>query len=148
MKLLVQRVNEAKVDINGTTKSKINDGFLVLLGIHKEDNESDIDYCIRKLINLRIFSDEDDKLNLSIKDLNYEILLVSQFTLYASTRKGNRPSFDKCAKGEFAKNLYDNFIKKLKLENVPFQTGEFGADMKVSLTNDGPVTIIIDSRSE
>lgn len=148
MKLLVQRVNEAKVDINGITKSKINDGFLVLLGIHKEDNESDIDYCIRKLINLRIFSDEDDKLNLSIKDLNYEILLVSQFTLYASTRKGNRPSFDKYAKGEFAKNLYDNFIKKLKLENVPFQTGEFGADMKVSLTNDGPVTIIIDSRSE
>ncbi len=148
MRLLVQRVNEAKVDIDGTTKSKINDGFLVLLGIHKDDNESDIEYCIRKLANLRIFSDENDKLNLSIKDLNYEILLVSQFTLYASTRKGNRPSFDKCAKGDFARNLYEKFIDKLKEEDVAFQTGEFGADMKVSLTNDGPVTIIIDSRSE
>ena len=148
MRLLVQRVIEAKVDIDGSTKSKINDGFLVLLGIHKDDNESDIEYCIRKLINLRIFSDEDDKLNLSIRDLNYEILLVSQFTLYASTKKGNRPSFDKCAKGDFARNLYEDFIEKLKNEDVAFQTGEFGYDMKVSLINDGPVTIIIDSRSE
>ena len=148
MKLLVQRVNKAKVEIDGSTKSEIKDGFLILLGIHSEDNEADIDYCIRKLVNLRIFSDEEDKLNLSIKDLNYEILLVSQFTLYASIRKGNRPSFDKCAKGELARDLYQKFIEKLNKENVPFQTGEFGTDMKVSLTNDGPVTIIIDSRSE
>lgn len=148
MRLLIQRVKEANVDINGITKSRIEDGFLVFLGIHKDDEQSDIDYCIRKLINLRVFSDENDKLNLSIKDLNYKILVVSQFTLYASTKKGNRPSFDKCAKGESARNLYIQFIEKLKDEKICFQTGEFGADMQVSLTNDGPVTIIIDSRSE
>lgn len=123
MKLLVQRVNKAKVEIDGTTKSEIKDGFLVLLGIHREDNEQDIDYCIRKLVNLRIFSDEEDKLNLSIKDLNYEILLVSQFTMYASTRKGNRPSFDKCAKGEIARDLYEKFIEKLKKKMYLFKLG-------------------------
>ncbi len=148
MKLLIQRVSEAKVDIDGHTKSEISNGLLVLLGIHKDDSISDIEYCIKKLVNMRIFSDENGKLNYSVSDLGLEILLVSQFTLYASMKRGNRPSFDNCAKGEFALSMYNKFIEKLQETNIKFQTGEFGADMKVHLINDGPVSIILDSRGE
>lgn len=148
MRVLLQRVSQASVTINNQIKSEIQNGLLLLVGIEENDKQEDIDWLCNKTVNMRIFSDHDDKINLSIKDINGEILVVSQFTLYASTKKGNRPSFIKSAKPEIAIPLYEEFIKQLSiLLNKEVKTGEFGADMKVNLTNDGPVTIWLDSKN-
>ena len=146
MKLVIQRVKNASVQVNEDIVGKINNGFLVLLGIKNTDTKSDVEYLVKKLCNLRVFSDENDKMNLSIMNVNGELLIVSQFTLYAECKKsGNRPSFSDSAKPDIAIPLYEYFIEKCK-EIVPIvETGIFGADMKVSLLNDGPVTIILDS---
>lgn len=149
MRIVVQRVQEASVEIDSKIISKISKGLLVLLGIENEDEYSDADYLIQKLINLRIFSDNEGKMNLSIKEIDGEVLIVSQFTLYASTKKGNRPSYIRAARPENAVPLYNYFIQKVQLEfEKTIQTGEFGADMQVRLLNDGPVTIIIDSKNK
>ena len=145
MKLVIQRVSNAKVEIEGNTVGSINKGYLVLLGIKVGDTKEQVDYLVRKLINLRVFSDEDDKMNLSIKDINGELLIISQFTLYGECIKsGNRPSFTDAARPDEAIPLYDYFIEECKKQIPVVRTGEFGADMKVSLLNDGPVTIIIE----
>jgi D-tyrosyl-tRNA(Tyr) deacylase len=149
MRIVVQRVQEASVEIDSKIISKISKGLLVLLGIENEDENSDADYLIQKLINLRIFIDNEGKMNLSIKEIDGEVLIVSQFTLYASTKKGNRPSYIRAARPENAVPLYNYFIQKVQLEfEKTIQTGEFGADMQVRLLNDGPVTIIIDSKNK
>ena len=147
MKLVIQRVSEANVKVDNKVVGKINNGFLVLLGVTHSDTKDDADYLVRKLINLRVFTDENDKLNLSIKDINGELLIISQFTLYAETKKsGNRPSFTESAKPDIAIQLYEYFVEECKKQIPIVQTGIFGADMKVSLINDGPVTIIMDSK--
>jgi D-tyrosyl-tRNA(Tyr) deacylase len=147
MRLIIQRVKSASVTIDNTVFSSINDGLMVLVGIEDADEEKDSDWLVQKLINMRIFSDTEGKMNLSVKEINGEILVVSQFTLHASTQKGNRPSFIKAARPEKAIPLYDNFIDKLNKESgKECKTGSFGADMKVELINDGPVTIFIDSK--
>ena len=148
MKIILQRVKNASVTINNLLFNKINSGFLVLIGIKSTDNEQDVDYLVKKLINLRVFSDKNDKMNLSIKDINGELLIISQFTLYGNCEKGNRPSFIDAAKPEIAIPLYDLFIQKCKSEIPIVKTGKFGADMQVNLINDGPVTIIIDSKKK
>jgi D-tyrosyl-tRNA(Tyr) deacylase len=149
MRVVIQRVSEAAVKIDGNIVGEISKGLLVLLGIAQEDNEQDALYLIQKLINLRIFSDADGKMNLSVQDCGGELLVVSQFTLYADTKKGNRPSYIRAARPEHAIPLYEFFLQELQKQfQGPIQTGQFGADMKVSLINDGPVTIIIDSRGE
>ena len=144
---LIQRVSQASLSIEGHLFSSIKRGFLVLLGIHESDTEKDIEYLSNKIIGLRIFSDEDGKMNLSLKQIQGEILLVSQFTLNAQTRKGNRPSFIEAAKPEIAIPLYEKMIESLE-ENFQkkIQTGKFVADMKINLVNDGPVTIILNSK--
>ncbi|HIT71812.1 MAG TPA: D-tyrosyl-tRNA(Tyr) deacylase [Candidatus Scatovivens faecipullorum] len=145
MRLVVQRVTEAKVDVNGETVGKINKGFMVLCGITHEDTEKEVNILARKLCNLRIFEDENDKMNLSLKDVGGELLIISQFTLYAdSMSSGNRPSFIAAARPEKAKPLYEYFIKKCEEEGIHVEKGIFGADMKVSLLNDGPVTILLE----
>lgn len=145
---VIQRVSEASVTIHGDLKGKINKGFLVLLGIAHDDGEEDIDWLSKKVAGLRIMGDEEGKMNLSLKDVNGDVLLISQFTLHASTKKGNRPSFISAAKPETAIPLYEKFITTLKAElGKDIQTGEFGADMQVALVNDGPVTILIDSKN-
>lgn len=146
MRVVVQRVKHASVTINGTVNGKINNGFLVLLGIQSTDSEQDVDYLVKKVTNLRIFSDENDKMNLSLKDVNGELLIVSQFTLYANCKEGNRPSFVEAAKPDIAIPLYEYFVSKCKKIISVVETGIFGADMKVDLLNDGPVTIIMDSK--
>ena len=146
MKVIIQRVIKASVLIDSKEERRIEKGMVILLGISKNDTTKDIDYLIRKIPKLRIFSDDNDKMNLSINDINGEILLISQFTLYANVKDGNRPSFEENMKYESAKELYNDFIYKLKNTNIKFKTGEFGSDMKVSLINDGPVTIIIDTK--
>ncbi|TAE50513.1 MAG: D-tyrosyl-tRNA(Tyr) deacylase [Cytophagia bacterium] len=147
MRLIIQRVTEASVIIQESIKGKIQKGLLILIGIEENDTEQDAEYLAQKSINLRIFSDIEGKMNLSLLDIAGDILLISQFTLYASTKKGNRPSFIKAAKPEMAIPLYQKMIALLeKYLDKPIQTGEFGADMKVNLCNDGPVTIIIDSK--
>jgi D-tyrosyl-tRNA(Tyr) deacylase len=147
MRIVIQRVNEASVKIDGEIKSAIQIGFLVLLGIEIEDTTDDADYLIQKLINLRVFSDQDGKMNLSLTDVNGDILIVSQFTLHAVTKKGNRPSYIKAARPEQAIPLYEYFLSKTKSQfSGKVLSGEFGADMKIALINDGPVTIIIDSK--
>ncbi len=146
---VIQRVTEASVTINQSNKDQINHGVLVLLGIEETDDQTDIDWLSQKIINLRIFGDENGIMNRSLLEVEGDILLISQFTLLASTKKGNRPSYLKAAKPDIAIPLYNSFISKLeKLLNRQIQTGEFGADMKVSLTNDGPVTIIINSKDK
>ncbi|MGB0881306.1 MAG: D-aminoacyl-tRNA deacylase [Vicingaceae bacterium] len=148
MKVVIQRVNKASVTINGKIKSKIDAGLLLLLGIEEADTTEDINWLCAKIAKLRIFGDENGAMNLSVKDTNGDIIVVSQFTLYASTKKGNRPSFINAAKPEIAIPLYQQFVTQLEKEiEKPIQTGEFGADMKVELVNDGPVTIIIDSKN-
>lgn len=148
MKVVIQRVSEAKVTIDKKEVASIQKGLLVLLGIVSEDTQEDIDYLVRKIINLRIFNDEKGVMNTSLLDIDGELLVVSQFTLHASTKKGNRPSYIKAAKHEIAVPLYEAFVKSLRISSKKnIQTGEFGADMKVSLLNDGPVTIIIDSKN-
>ena len=146
MRLVVQRVTEANVKVDNNIVGEIKKGFLVLLGIKTTDTKEDADYLVRKLINLRIFSDENDKMNLSLKDVGGELLIISQFTLYGDCKKsGNRPSFTDSAKPDIAIPLYEYFVEQCKKQTPVVQTGIFGADMKVSLLNDGPVTIIIDS---
>ena len=146
MRVVVQRVKHASVTINGTVNGKINNGFLVLLGVQSTDSEQDVDYLVKKVTNLRIFSDENDKMNLSLKDVNGELLIVSQFTLYANCKEGNRPSFVEAAKPNIAIPLYEYFVSECKKIIPVVETGIFGADMKVDLLNDGPVTIIMDSK--
>ena len=146
MRIVVQRISEASVKINGEIVGSIAQGLMVLLGIETIDSQTDADYLIQKLINLRIFNDNEGKMNLSIQDIDGELLVVSQFTLHASTKKGNRPSYIRAARPEQAIPLYQYFIEQAQKElKTKIQTGEFGADMKVYLVNDGPVTIIIDS---
>jgi D-aminoacyl-tRNA deacylase len=149
MKVVIQRVKNASVSIEGKLHSSINAGYLILLGIGVNDNTTDADWLIGKIENLRIFNDEQGLMNLSIKDINGEILLVSQFTLHAQTKKGNRPSFITAAKPDTAIPLYEYFIKTINQQlNTTIATGVFGADMQVSIINDGPVTIIIDTENK
>jgi len=145
MKFVIQRVTSASVEVNREIVGKINKGFLVLIGITHEDTFEIADAMIKKLINLRVFEDENEKMNLALKDVNGQLLLISQFTLYANCKNGNRPDFLNAAKPEYANKLYEYIIEKCKKENINVQTGIFGADMKVNLLNDGPVTIILDS---
>lgn len=149
MKLVIQRVSEANVTINGTIVASIESGLLILLGIENEDTIEDINWLTNKTVNLRVFGDEDGVMNKSILDVKGDIIVVSQFTLHASTKKGNRPSYIKAAKPDIAIPLYERFVEQLEKDlGVKVQTGEFGADMKVALINDGPVTIIIDSKNK
>ena len=144
---VIQRVSESAVRINGEIKGEIGKGLMVLLGIEDADGSEDISWLTRKIVNLRIFEDAEGVMNCSLQDVGGDILLISQFTLNASTKKGNRPSYIKAAKPDVAIPLYEEFIQQLTTElGKPIQTGEFGADMKVSLINDGPVTIIIDTK--
>lgn len=144
MRLVVQRVKNAKVTVDNRVTGKIDDGFLVLLGVTHTDTREAADFLVKKLCNLRVFKDENDKMNLSIKDINGELLIVSQFTLYADCQKGNRPSFVNSANPEYANELYEYFVNETRKEVKNVQTGEFGAHMKVELLNDGPVTIILE----
>jgi D-tyrosyl-tRNA(Tyr) deacylase len=145
MKGVIQRVSEASVVIDGKVHNQINQGFVVLLGIGQTDDEQDINYLVQKIIGLRIFSDAEGKMNCSLDELNGEVLLISQFTLFASTKKGNRPSFIEAARPEVAIPLYEFFIAEMKKRISKVETGIFGADMKVELVNDGPVTIVFES---
>jgi len=149
MVVVLQRVNACSVVIEGIEKSKIGRGLLVLLGIEEADTEDDIEWLSSKIINLRIFNDAEGVMNISVKDIEGDIMIVSQFTLHASTKKGNRPSYIKAAKPEIAIPLYEKFISSTETNlGKRINTGEFGADMKVSLLNDGPVTIVIDSKNK
>ena len=145
---VIQRVSEASVTISNKEVSRISDGLLILLGIEEADNDEDIDWLTKKVANLRIFSDEEEKMNLSLLDIGGEVLVVSQFTLHALTKKGNRPSYIRAASPDVAIPLYEAFVKKMESFGRPVFTGEFGADMKVGLVNDGPVTIIIDTKNK
>ncbi len=149
MRVVVQRVNQASVTIKGKVRSSIGVGLLVLLGIEEADTQEDIEWLSSKIVNLRIFNDAEGVMNVSVKDAGGDIILVSQFTLHASTKKGNRPSYIKAAKPEIAIPLYEKMIAQFQTDlGKSIQTGEFGADMKVSLLNDGPVTIVIDSKNK
>ena len=146
---VIQRVSEACVRINEVIKSKIGEGLLVFVGIEEADHDEDIAWLCSKIVNLRVFNDDQGVMNISVKEAGGDVLVVSQFTLHASTKKGNRPSYMKAAKPDLAISLYEKFILKLAdTLGKPIQTGEFGADMKISLTNDGPVTIIIDTKDK
>ena len=148
MRVIIQRVLEASVTIEGVLKSKINQGLLILVGVEDADNQEDINWLCAKIANLRIFSDEQGLMNFSVIDINGELLVISQFTLFANTKKGNRPSYIRSSKPDFAIPMYENFVKTLaEVTQKEIQTGEFGADMKVNLLNDGPVTIWIDSKN-
>lgn len=144
MKLIIQRVKEAKVEVNNKTVGQIEKGFLVLLGVTHEDTKQVADYLVKKLCNLRIFTDENEKMNLSIQEIKGKLLIVSQFTLYADCSQGNRPSFTNAAKPEIANELYEYFIEQCKKNDIIVEHGKFGADMQVSLINDGPVTIVLE----
>jgi D-tyrosyl-tRNA(Tyr) deacylase len=149
MRVLIQRVSKASVSIDNQLKSSIKKGLLILLGIEDSDTSNDIDFLIKKIINLRIFDDENGIMNRSLLDIDGELLCVSQFTLYASTKKGNRPSYIRAAKPTFAVPMYEQFCSDLNLAlGKEIKTGEFGANMQVELINDGPVTILIDSREK
>ena len=149
MRVVIQRVSKAGVKVDSNLISSISDGLLILLGVENNDTNDDIDWLIKKIANLRIFSDKNDKMNRSIVDINGDIIVVSQFTLHAKTKKGNRPSYINAAKPEIAIPVYEKFINDLSLESGSnVYSGEFGANMQVSLTNDGPVTIIIDSKNK
>lgn len=149
MRVVIQRVKHSSVTINGTIKSQIGVGFMILLGIGEEDTQEDIDYLVKKIVNLRVFDDSEGVMNLSILDIKGEILLISQFTLMASTKKGNRPSYIRAARPDISIPLYNSMIDSLEAAlGQKIGTGEFGADMKVDLLNDGPVTIIIDSKQK
>ena len=146
MKIVVQRVKQAQVSIEGQVYSQIKQGLLLLVGVGPEDQAEDLDYAVRKLVNMRIFSDAEGKMNLSVKDIEGEILSISQFTLFADTKKGNRPAFTGAAKPEMAEAFYQDLNRELAKE-IPVETGVFGADMQVELINDGPVTIILDTKN-
>ena len=145
MKIIIQRVKHASVTIENKIYKSIDRGLLIFLGISSEDTKKDAKYLVQKLINMRIFNDNNNKMNLSIKDLKLSIMLISQFTLYANCKKGNRPSFVEAAHPSVAKPLYEFFIKEIDKYNLNFQTGKFGAMMDIELINDGPVTIILES---
>ena len=148
MRVVIQRVNSAFVKIKNIETAKINKGLLVFVGIEKNDNEEDIEWIVKKICNLRIFKDENNVMNLSVKNVNGEILSISQFTLYAKTKKGNRPSYINAAKPDIAIPIYEKFNKQLSFElQKTIKTGTFGADMKIMLENDGPVTILIDTKN-
>ena len=149
MRVVVQRVSQSNVKVSGVVIGEIKEGLMVLVSFIDEDNDTDLDWMTKKIINLRIFNDDEGKMNRSVQDVGGDILLISQFTLHGSIKKGNRPSFIKAAKPDFAKVMYERFIKVLEQTlGKEIQTGEFGGDMKVSLINDGPTTIIIDSRNK
>ena len=149
MRVVVQRVSQSNVKVSGEVIGEIKEGLMVLVSFVDEDNDTDLDWMTKKIINLRIFNDDEGKMNRSVQDVAGDILLVSQFTLHGSTKKGNRPSFIKAAKPDFANVMYERFIKVLEQTlGKEIQTGEFGGDMKVSLVNDGPTTIIIDSKDK
>lgn len=143
MKILVQKVLNASVNVNQKTVASIKDGYLLFVGIEKDDSAAQAEFLAKKVANLRIFTDENDKMNLSIQDVSGEILAVSQFTLAADLSRGNRPGFDTAATPEIAKPLYEHFVSQLKQYNIPVQTGIFQADMQVSLVNDGPCTFLL-----
>ena len=149
MRVVVQRVSQSNVKVSGEIIGEINEGIMVLVSFVDEDNDTDLGWMTKKIINLRIFNDDEGKMNRSVQDIGGDILLISQFTLHGSTKKGNRPSFIKAAKPDFANVMYERFIKVLEQSlGKEIQTGEFGGDMKVSLVNDGPTTIIIDSKDK
>ncbi|MEL1240794.1 D-aminoacyl-tRNA deacylase [Flavobacterium flavipallidum] len=149
MRVVIQRVSEASVTIDSQIVASIQKGLLVLVGIEDADSQEDIDWLTAKIAKIRIFGDENDVMNLSVQDIDGDIIVVSQFTLHAATKKGNRPSYLKASKPEIAIPLYENFVRKLEQElGKKVQTGQFGADMKVALVNDGPVTILIDSKNK
>lgn len=146
MRIIVQRVNSASVEVDKNTVGQIGKGLLVFLGVGREDDESDLDYMVNKVLGLRIFEDEDDKMNLSLEDVEGELLVISQFTLYGDARKGRRPSFIESAAPDMGEDYYEKFVEKCKDRALKVETGIFGADMKVNLINDGPVTIMLDSK--
>jgi D-tyrosyl-tRNA(Tyr) deacylase len=149
MRIVIQRVSEAAVRVDGQITGSIATGLLVLMGVEDVDTIEDIEWLSNKIVNIRLFNDEAGIMNLSVKDVGGDILLVSQFTLHASTKKGNRPSYIRASKGEFAIPMYEKMIQQLAADlGKPIQTGVFGADMKVSLLNDGPVTIVMDSKNK
>ena len=149
MRVVIQRVKEASVTIEGQIKSAITEGLLILVGVEDIDTEEDINWLAAKIANLRIFGDENGLMNRSVMEIQGEMLVVSQFTLHSSTKKGNRPSFLKAAKPDFAVPIYERFVEELKkISNLKVLTGEFGADMKVALLNDGPVTIVMDTKNK
>ncbi|WP_392437613.1 D-aminoacyl-tRNA deacylase [Cruoricaptor ignavus] len=148
MKIVIQRVSEASVRVDGKIVGEISKGLLLLIGVHQDDDESDADWLVQKILNLRIFSDDAGKVNLSVKDISAEILCVSQFTLLADYKKGHRPSFISAARPEKAVPLFEYFKSVLAKSGLKIQSGIFGADMKVSLTNDGPVTIVMESKEK
>ena len=145
MRAVVQRVASSRVSVDEHITGEIERGLLVFLGVTHEDSSEDVDYLLEKIVNLRIFEDENEKMNLSLKDINGELLVVSQFTLYGDCRKGRRPNFTNAAKPDLANELYEEFIEKASKQNIKVGTGKFGANMMVELTNEGPVTILIDS---
>ena len=149
MRVVVQRVSQSNVKVSGEVIGEIKEGLMVLVSFVDEDNDIDLEWMTKKIVNLRIFNDDEGKMNRSVQDIGGDILLISQFTLHGSTKKGNRPSFIKAAKPDFANVMYERFIKVLEQSlGKEIQTGEFGGDMKVSLVNDGPTTIIIDSKDK
>lgn len=148
MRAVIQRVSQAKVVVDDNTVGQIGKGFMILLGVHEQDTQADVDYLVGKISKLRVFEDEQQKMNRSIIDVGGEILSISQFTLFADTKKGNRPSFVQAAKPDTAIPLYEAFNEGLRQAGIPVETGIFGADMKCHLVNDGPVTIIIDSQNK
>ena len=147
MRVVLQRVSHASVTVEEKVIGKIQRGFLLLVGVTHDDTMEDMEYLVRKIVQMRIFEDEEGKLNRSIQDIGGEILSVSQFTLYADTKKGNRPSFSKAAPGDVAIDMFEQFNGLLRDTGIPVETGQFGADMKVELLNDGPVTILLDSKT-
>src|SRR5690554_3519865 len=149
MRVVVQKVTEAAVRVDQKEVSSIGKGLLILLGIEDADTDEDIDWLVKKIVQLRIFNDENGVMNLSVQDTGGDVLIVSQFTLHGNTKKGNRPSYIRASKPDFAIPMYEKFVKQLETDlGKPVQTGEFGADMKVALINDGPVTIMIDSKNK
>lgn len=148
MRAVIQRVSQAKVVVDDNTVGQIGKGFMILLGVHEQDTQTDVDYLVGKISKLRVFEDEQQKMNRSIIDVGGKILSISQFTLFADTKKGNRPSFVQAAKPDVAIPLYEAFNEGLRQVGIPVETGIFGADMKCHLVNDGPVTIIIDSQNK
>ena len=146
MKIIIQRINFAEIFVNNKFKGKIQKGIVAYIGITNGDSVKDIDFCIDKLINLRIFDDENGKLNLSVKDINGELLIVSNFTIYGNTKKGRRPSYTDSAPASEAYEIYNLFVKKLEQTGIRFETGEFGQYMRIVSENDGPVNLIIDSK--
>lgn len=146
MRAVVQRVTEASVSVDGEIVGKIGNGLMVLLGVGDEDNDQDLEYLVEKIVGLRIFQDENDKMNLSLMDVKGELLVISQFTLYGDARKGKRPSFIKSAKPDLGERYYEEFVKKTKSLGIKTEKGVFGAHMDVNLINSGPVTIMLDSK--